>query len=381
MNTRVYDKVDNNFKSSKTHIMDYDKEKGCYSLAGRKCCEHGMYRKSDCKVCNPDKYCFEHNMPMRRCGKCAKHPSICEHHRRRKRCVDCARESGLNISGVCIHNRRKYQCTECAKMGLMNENERSEICPCGMRKRYCKTHGGANLCSICFETTVVQVGGTCSRCNLDTTKPVRLKKRELEVIEWIVELPAYSAYNKSLASILRRSIETEVSIDDEKMRNWFNLVRETKTYYPDFMWIMPERHVILEIDEHQHKKIFRSATGSSYTNDRQRETDMVQQIAYISDKQIVMVRYNPDAFQTGFKPRAKHLSMLTSRDARRTTLLDSMRAVMRTGLECETIPVLSKRIVYIRLFFDCTCTCLETCMFRHAWGFDSVQEFETRMQM
>jgi hypothetical protein len=360
--------------------MEYDKEKGCYSLSTCKRCVHGKSSKHDCKDCNPEKYCFEHNMPMRMCGKCAKHPSICEHHRRRTRCVDCAREHGgktatVKTGGVCMHNRRKYQCTECSKLGLINENERSEICPCAIRKRYCRIHGGANLCSICFETTVLQAGTTCSRCNLDTTKPVRLKKREIEVMEWIVELPPYTAYNKSLASILRKNIETG---DEVKLLAWFNLIRETKTYYPDFMWTMPEMHVILEIDEHQHKKVFQLATGSNYTKDRQRETDMVQQIAHICDKQIVFVRYNPDAFQTGFKPRAKHLSMLTSRDARKTTLLDTMRAVMQSRLEGEFIPLLSKRIVYIRLFFDCSCTCLETCMFKHAWGFDSVDEFKCR---
>ena len=358
--------------------MDYDKEQGCYSLSVPKRCVHGKTTKNkDCKDCNPHNYCFEHGMPMRLCGKCAKHPSICEHHRRRTRCVDCAREHGGKTGSVCTHNRRKYQCTECAKLGLVNENKRSEICPCAIRKRFCKIHGGANLCSICFETTVKQAGSTCSRCNLDTTKPVRLKKREIEVMEWLVELPAYTAYNKSLASILRKSIETNA----EKLLTWFDLIRETKTYYPDFMWTMPERHIILEIDEHQHKKVFHGATGSNYTNERQRETDIAQQIAHISDKQIIFVRYNPDAFQTGYKPRAKHLSMLTSRDYRRTTLLDTMRVVMHSELEREMIPVLSKRIVYIRLFFDCICTCHETCLFRHAWGFDSIQDFQSREEV
>jgi hypothetical protein len=363
--------------------MDDDKETEIYVPSTSKRCVKCLgIRSTDCKECHPERYCFEHMMPMRHCGKCAKHPSICKHHRRRARCVECAREKGDNKDGttssVCIHHRRKYQCTECAKLGMMDPKQRSEICPCGVRKRYCNIHGGANLCIICHETTVFRVGGTCVRCNsincVDGTKPVRLKKREIEVMEWIAELPPYTAYNKSLVSILRKNVETT---DETKLFSWFNLVRDTTSYYPDFMWTLSDSHVLLEIDEHQHKKTFFNPTGGSYKNERQREIDMIEQILCISDKQIVIVRYNPDAFQTGFKPRSKHMSMLTSKDARKTMLLDTLHVVMRLGLKHETIPVMSKRIVYIRLFFDCTCNNVETCYFRHAWGFNTLDEFKS----
>jgi hypothetical protein len=360
--------------------MEYDKEKSCYMPPRtNKRCVHSRV-KSDCKECDPTKYCFEHNMPLRMCGKCARHPSICKHHRRKTRCVECAVENNGKTGSVCIHKRRKYQCTECAKLGLNTEKQRSEVCPCGMRKRYCGLHGGANLCVVCCETTVLRVGTACSKCHVDPSKPVRIKKREVEVIEWIKTLPPYTSYNKSIASMLRKEI-TDVQ-DEARKAAWFDVVRTTKTYYPDFMWTLPDRHVILEIDEHQHQQKFHGASSStqnSYSNDSNREVDMINLISKISDKRIVLVRYNPDAFQTGFKPRRKYLSMLTSREARKKILVQALASAL-TDCSVEMSPLSAKRILYVRLFFDCTCMTIEGCNFSHVQGFDSVDEFQSVTQ-
>jgi hypothetical protein len=370
-------------------MLVYAKATGLYECSlskPKKRCLHGKSNKTDCKDCCPEKHCFEHGMPMRFCGKCGKHPSICKHHRRRTRCVECAVErdkespGGLDtqhvIGAVCIHHRRKYQCTECAKLGLINS---SEICPCAIRKRYCSIHGGANLCVVCLSTTVLKVGTTCMGCNVDPAKVVRVKKREVEVMEWIKELPAtYTAYNKSLASILLKDVDCGNSSLSKKLALWFDLVREAKTYYPDFMWTLENRHILLEIDEHQHKSEFWRSNTKAYANDHQRDMDMVQQISCISDKQIVVVRYNPDAFQTGFKRRSQYLSTLTCRDARKKTLLDTLNILMQTGN--PQTGAWGQQIVYIRLFFDCTCDSLQTCQFTHAQGFDSVDDFNRAMQ-
>jgi hypothetical protein len=322
-------------------------------------------------------------MPFNRCGKCAKHISICKHHRRKTRCVDCAIENGGRTGSVCMHNRRKYQCTECAKLGLTS-HQRSEVCPCGVRKRYCRVHGGANLCRECNETTVAKAGALCRSCDVDSTTKLRVKKRELEVMEWITHLPAYSSYNKSLASILRKDIS---GVDPAAVQTWFDFVRTTRTFYPDFMWVLPDRYVILEIDEHQHRTFHKSRTHN-YKNDKEREVTMLRHISMISNKLIVLVRYNPDAFGTGFKPRGRHLSMQTSREARKEVLLDTLHTALGTtpALAASSSPcqrdtpcVPGKApacIVYYKLFFDCTCSSFDSCGFQHRLDFENVSNFE-----
>ena len=71
-------------------------------------CEHGVKRRSNCKVC-----------------------SACPHGRERYRCKECGGK------GICKHGRARSHCKECGG---------SQICEHGRQRSYCKECGGASIC-------------------------------------------------------------------------------------------------------------------------------------------------------------------------------------------------------------------------------------------
>jgi hypothetical protein len=333
-------------------------------------CEHDK-RRSDCKICSPHNYCFTHNMHKRHCGRCGTHTSICVHKRRKVRCVECAREGGVYKPGsVCEHNVRRYQCALCVKGSLLRTDERSEICACGIRKRFCTEHGGSFLCVDCRVVQVAKVGGLCSACAPPESNP-RIKKKELEVRGWLLGdaesittagLPRYSAHNKSLERTLRQYYGVRALCLPPGS--------QTATYFPDFYWVLPDKHVILEVDEHQHRPTRYPTARNCYEKDTQRENDLVDRIASVAGKPVVFVRYNPDAFETGFKRRGQYLPAHTSKECRKRLLLETLRRVISTDTVCQ--------VHFVRICFDCSCASLQGCGFCHEEFFDSVVAFRDR---
>ena len=65
-------------------------------------CEHGVKKRSACKVCSG----CPHGRLRTRCKECGG-GSICEHGRQRFDCKECGGK------GICEHGRRRSDCKEC----------------------------------------------------------------------------------------------------------------------------------------------------------------------------------------------------------------------------------------------------------------------------
>ena len=67
-------------------------------------CEHGVKKRSNCKVCRG----CPHGRRRSRCKECGG-GSICEHGRERTKCKECGGGS------ICEHGRERSKCKECKK--------------------------------------------------------------------------------------------------------------------------------------------------------------------------------------------------------------------------------------------------------------------------
>jgi hypothetical protein len=86
----------------------------------------------NCNDCKKIGYC-EHDVRKRDCPLCPDATGRCPCGNRRRVCKTC--------KGACIckHGKIKYNCEECPG-GCKNK------CPCGIRKTFCMKHGGGGLC-------------------------------------------------------------------------------------------------------------------------------------------------------------------------------------------------------------------------------------------
>jgi hypothetical protein len=100
----------------------------CKECGGGSICEHGRQR-SQCKECGGGSIC-EHGRQRSRCKECGG-SQICEHGRRRSQCKECGGAS------ICKHGRRRSACKECGGSG---------ICEHGRQRSKCKECGGASIC-------------------------------------------------------------------------------------------------------------------------------------------------------------------------------------------------------------------------------------------
>ena len=89
-------------------------------------CEHGVKKRSACKVCSG----CPHGRERYLCKECGG-LGICEHGRRRSRCKECGG------SGICEHGRRRSNCKECGG---------GSICEHGRVRSECKECGGGSIC-------------------------------------------------------------------------------------------------------------------------------------------------------------------------------------------------------------------------------------------
>ena len=81
-------------------------------------CEHGVKRRSHCKVCSA----CPHGKRRSKCKECGG-ASICVHGRERSKCKECRGAS------ICVHHRLRYHCRECGG---------ASICVHGRRRSTCK---------------------------------------------------------------------------------------------------------------------------------------------------------------------------------------------------------------------------------------------------
>jgi hypothetical protein len=90
-------------------------------------CEHGVKKRSACKVCSA---CPHGRLRRSQCKKCGG-KGICEHGRKRQQCKECGGAS------ICEHGRRRTECKECGG---------GSICEHGRRRSRCKECGGSQIC-------------------------------------------------------------------------------------------------------------------------------------------------------------------------------------------------------------------------------------------
>ena len=181
---------------------EHNKERGkCKACGGASICEHNKER-SKCKACGGSSIC-EHNKQRNSCKECGG-ASICEHNKRRSRCKACGGSS------ICEHNKQRSVCKDCVSLEKQMAG-----------KRFCKAGCGTILSTLRKHT------GLCAGCD-----GVALR---MQWITWDLikaELP-------------------EPTFKDNKLIGGDACA--TNRSRPDFGWVLPDRIVYLEIDEHSHE--------------------------------------------------------------------------------------------------------------------------------
>jgi hypothetical protein len=201
-------------------ICKHDRQRPqCKECGGSGICEHDRQR-SQCKECGGSQIC-EHNHKRSTCKECGG-SSICEHKRERCKCKECGG------SGICEHDRRRSDCKECGGVSICEHDRHRYSCKeCVSlekqltRKSFCKVGCGTILSALRKHT------GLCAGC--DAVAP------RMQWITWDLikaELP-------------------EPTFKDNKLIGGDACA--TKRSRPDFGWVLPDRIVYLEIDEHSHE--------------------------------------------------------------------------------------------------------------------------------
>ena len=124
------------------------------------------------------------------------------------------------------------------------------------------SRGQPPLCSVCefMETTPGQA--LCSVCTAHRSKK---RRQEFNTMEFLMEQEDLRNFSQ---------MNTKIACSPSAER-------------PDFMWVLPDRVVLLEVDEHQHKY------STSATCEREREYRIADSLRR-EQKHIVLVRFNPD---------------------------------------------------------------------------------------
>ena len=123
-----------------------------------------------------------------------------------------------------------------------------------------------SLCSVCEFMEVSSAQTICSVCTSYKTKK---KQQEFNTMEYLLEqedLKYFSQMNVKIACA-------------------------SKADRPDFLWVLPDRVVILEVDENEHKY------SSSATCEREREYRIADALQK-EGKYVIMLRFNPDQRHT-----------------------------------------------------------------------------------
>lgn len=229
---------------------------------------------------NPALRCKEHaihgmkNVKNKKCEQCDKQPTFGYPEKVALRCKDHILEGMVDVKiKKCEKNGCTIQCKygfpgqspqRCGKHALDGmQNLRHKRCQRGCGKfaqgktNFCADHGGGAKCASCKQICVASEGMWCYNCRTGTE---RLKQRELMVKEFLNEnsLGSYSYHDETLpCSPSRRR--------------------------PDFVWVLKDRIVILEVDEDAHRFYNRECEVS-------RVTELMEQTGGLP---LVLIRFNP----------------------------------------------------------------------------------------
>ncbi len=255
-------------------------------MGGRRCDELECMKSAR----SGSDYCVAHK-GGKRCNEpeCTKSAvgatDYCVAHKGGKRCnePECTK-SAQRATDYCIAHKGGKRCNEpdCTKSAVGATN-------------YCRGHGGGNRCSGCAVFSVNRKGFLCSIC--DPTSKSR----------------AMTTQGKVEAALTAAGFlfEHEVRIDFACAEN----DEEKKFAKLDVVIERPEKRVIIEIDEQQHRE--GGLFGYTTTCDVARMTKIMHSIALSGNgRPTLQIRYNPDAFRIDGKlehvPTPKRLETLFS---------------------------------------------------------------------
>lgn len=233
----------------------------CKECGGSQQCPHGTQR-SHCVVegCGGSALCIPHKTQKSQCFRCnPDSKSKCEHGRLGSRCVPCGGAS------VCEHKKLKWQCVPCGGSQTCEHGSVTKDCLECDGRAYCKEHkqrycrdcrphlfcehdrqkgtclecmslskaiASAQVCSICCSARLGptrRLLGTCAKC--DATKPPRMEHVVWGKIESSLSIPPTMRDNKVIGGAACAADRTR----------------------PDLCWVLADRIVHVEIDEHSHE--------------------------------------------------------------------------------------------------------------------------------
>jgi len=337
-------------------IHNIEKKK-CVECGGASICEHGKYR-SICKDCKGGSIC-EHNRIRTNCKECGG-SQICEHNRIRTRCKDCKGAS------ICEHNKIRINCKDCGGSQVCEHNKLkhmckdckgSQICEHNKERRHCKDCKGSQICEhnkfkkaciICnldcacreCKQTYVDKSTFCyPLCEIcfcfkfpNNPRSTRYKIKERYLIDELKQVYP----SKNITMVLDKTVEGGCSLRR-----------------PDVLIECLTHSIIIECDEHQHKK-------DSYSCDNKRLMELFNDLG---NRPLVLLRFNPDSYKnkkgkqidTCFKPITDIENLNVKRfydlnkiewDRRVKKLVEKLD----TYLNLNTFP--EKEITEIKLFYD-----------------------------
>ena len=227
----------------------------CKECGGGSICKHGK-RKTECKKCGGSRIC-EHHRIKSKCKECGG-GSICEHGKQKSQCKECGGSS------ICEHHRIKSTCKECGG---------SSICEHGKFKSTCKECGGSALCKNQFCETISskKYDGYCMPCFINN--PLNADK------------PAHRNYKtkeKEVALAITKRYPDATWILDKRIQDGCSARR------PDVLLDLGYHVLMIEVDENRHDNY-----DCSCENKR-----LMQLAQDIGHRNMVVIRFNPDAYET-----------------------------------------------------------------------------------
>jgi hypothetical protein len=201
------------------------------------------------------------------------------------------------------------------------------------------------MCITCRLTITRTKHTECSTCRRFRDGDAPIKQREASLKTYLdnaitgKEIPSYTSHDKAIA-----------------------LGLDPVTYgatRPDFVWVLPDRWVVLECDEAQH-------ASKAYSCERRRELQICN---CASGLPVIFIRFNPDTFKTGSK--SSRVKVAGEAIAQRQAVVVSE---IRKAVEC----VNPTGLTFVKLFFDCTCVADSSshpCKFIHSSNYADHETF------
>jgi hypothetical protein len=178
------------------------------------------------------------------------------------------------------------------------------------------------MCVTCRLTITRTKHTECSTCRRfrDGTAPIKQHEASLKAyLDKAVgrnDIPSYTSHDKAIA----------LGLDPEM----YGATR------PDFVWVLPDRWIVLECDEGQH-------ASKAYSCERRRELQICN---CASGLPVVFIRFNPNTFKTGSK--SSRIKVVGEAIAQR-------HAVVVREIRNAVEKVNPMGLTFKALFFDCEC--------------------------